>query len=104
MKMAEEQDMELTPSPRDTSKKCIYMWDDSHRTSTRNAGSGPQTSKRERKSPCNWVRQKKNREKESGQDLWPWDGVVKEERSPCWQGDQLGQAGLWSLRGRAWWL
>ena len=35
----------------------------------------------------------KKKRKESGQDLWPREGVVKEERSPCWQGDQLGQSG-----------
>lgn len=36
---------------------------------------------------------KGKKRKESGQDLWPREGVVKEERSPCWQGDQLGQSG-----------
>ena len=34
MKMAEEQDMELTISP-EIHQKCIYMWNDSHRTSTK---------------------------------------------------------------------
>ena len=38
-------------------------------------------SELQERSPCNWVGQKKKRKKESGQDLFPWEGAVKEEQS-----------------------
>ena len=63
-----------------------------------NAGRRPQTSERARKSPHNWVGQKKkDREKGiwmAGWDLHPLEGAVKEEMflytgmSSHWQGDQ----------------
>ena len=34
-------------------------------------------SELQERSPCNWVGQNK---KESGQDLFPWEGAMKEER------------------------
>lgn len=54
------------------------------------------TSKRARKSPCNWVRQRKTERKESGQDLWPGRGCEEEgllagRRSVGTEGD-LGRA------------
>ena len=50
-----------------------------------NAGRKPQTAERARKSPCNWVKKKKEREKkkvikESERVLHPWKGALKEER------------------------
>ena len=68
-----------------------------------NAGRRPQTSKRARKSPYNWVGQKKTEKKrernESGWDLHPWEGAVKEEdvsthrEVPSLVGDKPGQRG-----------
>ena len=34
IKMAEEQDIAYSPSPTNTLKKDIYLWNDLHRTST----------------------------------------------------------------------
>ena len=49
-----------------------------------NAGRRPQTSQKARKSPCNWVGQKKKEKKEeikeSGWDLCLWEGAEKEEK------------------------
>ena len=75
-----------------------------------NAGRKPQTAERARKSPCNWVGKKKTEKKkkerkkkvkkESGPDLCPWEGAVKEESflhpgKPFQQwGDQPGQKGI----------
>ena len=71
-----------------------------------NAGRRPQTPKRARKSPHNWVGQKKKgkkkkerERKESGRDLHPRDEAVKEGRfaypgkSPHLQGNQPGWRG-----------
>jgi len=46
-----------------------------------NAGRGSQTSERAIKSLCIWVRQKRRKEerKESGWDLYTWEGAMKEE-------------------------
>ena len=50
-----------------------------------NTGRWPQTSKKARKYPHTWVRQKKKEKtetKEQGQDLHIWEGAVKEEKFP----------------------
>ena len=53
-----------------------------------NTGRSPQTPKRARKSPSNWVRQKtkkkkkKRQRKKLGWELHLWEGDVKEERFP----------------------
>ena len=91
MKMAEEQDMELIISPQ-IHQKCIYMWNDSHRTSTK-CWQWTSDLQKGKKISMQLGKAKEKKRKESGQDLWPWEGVVKEERSPCWWGDQLGQSG-----------
>lgn len=51
------------------------MWSDSTEHLL-NAGNGPQTSKGQ-ENLCNWGKAKKEERKESGQDLWPWEGAVK---------------------------
>ena len=59
--------------------------------------------KLQERSPHYWIGQKGKKKKESGQDLRPWEGAVKEEifrhpRKPVHrQGDQPGQKG--SFRG-----
>ena len=45
-----------------------------------NTGRRPQTFKRARKSPCNWVGQKEKRERNRDGNLTPRKGAVKEER------------------------
>ena len=96
IRMAEEQEVELTASD-----KYIKNTSTSGMICTEhllNAGRRPQTSKRARKPPHNWVGQKKKEKerKESGQDLCSKDGAVKEDRflhpgkSPHWWGDQPG--------------
>ena len=64
-----------------------------------NAGRRPQTYKRARVSPCNWVGQKKKKKKKKSEpDLCHWEGgkVVKEEKflhtekSPHWWVDWPG--------------
>ena len=82
MKMAEEQDIELTISPQ-IHQKCIYMWNDSHRTSTK-CWQWTSDLQKGKKISMQLGKKKEKKRKESGQDLWPWEGVVKEERSPCW--------------------
>ena len=66
------------------------------------AGRKPQTAKKARKFPCNWVWKKKKEEKvrkESGWVLYPWKGAVKVERflypgkPPHRQRGWLGQKG-----------
>ena len=67
------------------------------------AGRWPQTFKKARKPPSNWVGQMKKK-KESGQDLCHKEGAVKEEmflnpvKSPHWRRDQPGQSQI-SFRG-----
>lgn len=88
IKIAEVYDTELTFSLTDTSKN-IYVCNDSHRTSAEHRQKSSD-SKRARKSPNNWVRQKikkkKRQRKKLGWDLHLWEGDVKEEKvSTHWE-------------------
>ena len=67
-----------------------------------NADSGPQTSKRARKSPCNWVRQKKNREEGIRTGPVALGGSCERGKVSLLAGRSVGTEGdLRSLR--AWW-
>ena len=77
------------------------MGNGSHRISTERWQT-TSDSERARKSPRNRVGKKKKEKKvrkQSGQDLCPWEGAVKEGRflhpgkPPHWQGDLLRQTG-----------
>lgn len=94
--------MELTFSPTDTSKY-IYVCNDSHRTSAEHwqKSSGSQ----KRKSPSNWVRQKKKKKKteeEIGMGSAPLGGRCEGGKvSTHWEVPSLvgTERELWSLGG-----
>ena len=63
--METESKMRRLPSSPHIHQKYIYMWNNSYRHLL-NAGRRPQTSKKARKSPHNWVGQKKKGKKDKG--------------------------------------
>ena len=93
--------MELTFSPQ-MHQKYIYMWNDSHRTSTEHwqkTSDLPKGKTISTQLGRTKEKRKKKERKELGRDLHPWEGAVKEERFPHmrksshWRGDQTGQRG-----------
>lgn len=94
--MAEEQDIEFTISP-EIHHKCIYMWNDSQEHLL-NAGNGPQTPQGQENLHMQLGKAKKKK-REKGIRTGPvaLEGVVKEERSPCWQEISWDRGGAGAL-------